>query len=819
MISNATMPIVKRQNIITALFDIRPVKDGKIDFVRILKLEWQVNLRKGGVVIRESRPTHKITPKRERRTESNIKPIIDLFPKREDVLRELERWEDVSPPNAGTLKGIPHRFHEKEFEDLLHQSSSESLPGRVVKITQGPSPLFPQKFFDSIQLFSQISRSFSILNRLPITSSYFVKGAAFILFLSTLLLSGTFLFREVRDTKENAMRQGLIAYEDLNHAKDALGEKNFTDAERYFSRSLENFKKVRFTIGGTANILFEISSFFPFDTPFSEANDLLETGEALARAGEAISAGIGEFKTVSLASLFLASERGTYPTDAFLKARSHFETGRNELKKVNESLAGLDPEDLPQEARGQAVRLKAVLPELEAGLETFLAYSDTFLAFLGHDNPRLYLLVFQNPSELRPTGGFIGSYGIVKIDRGVIREFSVDDVFNLDGQLYTMVVPPRPIQSISTAWSIHDANWFLDFPTSAKKISWFFEKAGGDTPDGVIAVNAYVLERLLGVTGPIELPGHNLTITQENAIDTLQEKIELTYDTDLNQPKSVLEELAPLLLGRLTAISSESPTHIGEVFLDALNRKDILLFSRDPRVQELILKEGWGGEVVSAPKDYMAVVHSNINGFKTDRVIDEELTLSVEIGTDGSVVNTLTIIREHRGGTLPFYNKVNKDYLRVYVPRGSELLGVSGHTVEEYKPPINYKERKFGLDQDLEEIEGTLRVDPESGTHIFEESGKTVFGNWVFVSPGESAVVTYRYKLPFQLKLGAKEESYSIYIQKQPGASPSVKLLVSLPSSLRMIWRYPERELTEAAGTLRLTKELHEDITAGFIIK
>ena len=44
-----------------------------------------------------------------------------------------------------------------------------------------------------------------------------------------------------------------------------------------------------------------------------------------------------------------------------------------------------------------------------------------------------------------------------------------------------------------------------------------------------------------------------------------------------------------------------------------------------------------------------------------------------------------------------------------------------------------------------------MRLDPVSGTRISEDAGKTVFGNWVYVSPGESVEVTYTYLLPFHV--------------------------------------------------------------------
>jgi len=102
---------------------------------------------------------------------------------------------------------------------------------------------------------------------------------------------------------------------------------------------------------------------------------------------------------------------------------------------------------------------------------------------------------------------------LLTIDQGAIKSLFVDGIFNVDGQLHEKIIPPRPIQKISTAWSMHDANWFADFPTSAQKIQWFYEKTGGPTTDGIISLTPTLIERLLGLTGPIPMPEHDVLLS------------------------------------------------------------------------------------------------------------------------------------------------------------------------------------------------------------------------------------------------------------------------------------------------------------------
>jgi hypothetical protein len=193
-------------------------------------------------------------------------------------------------------------------------------------------------------------------------------------------------------------------------------------------------------------------------------------------------------------------------------------------------------------------------------------------------------------------------------------------------------------------------------------------------------------------------------------------------------------------------------------------------------------------------------VNTNVNGYKTDGVIDETIEHKAIIEADGSVTDTLTITRAHNGGDSEhdWWNKVNADYMRVYVPKGSKLISVEGQTREtDNKPPLDYDALGFTRDADIAAEENTIQIDPESTTRIFEESGKTVFGNWVYVSPKEKVTIRYTYKLPFTLSGEGGQESalraYSLFIQKQSGSMGSqFTSQIVFPKSWDVLWSHPE---------------------------
>jgi hypothetical protein len=172
---------------------------------------------------------------------------------------------------------------------------------------------------------------------------------------------------------------------------------------------------------------------------------------------------------------------------------------------------------------------------------------------------------------------------------GRIRNFFVDGIFNPDGQLTDKIIPPKPIQKISAAWSLHDSNWFPHFPLSAQKAISFYEKTGGPTVDGVVTLTPTVMQKLMKVTGPIYMEEYDVELTSENFIKKIQYEVEEDYDKEDNRPKKILSDLAPIVLDRL--LSSGDPETISEtikILGEALNEKHILIYSSNEELQQII---------------------------------------------------------------------------------------------------------------------------------------------------------------------------------------------------------------------------------------
>lgn len=585
------------------------------------------------------------------------------------------------------------------------------------------------------------------------------------------VFSGIFLFRGLA-LEQYVLGVSTEGLDDAMFAVEKMKELDFLSSENYFNDAGKQFENLSTQFNDWAGILGGSYLSIPFISKISSGKSALEIAMNLSYAGKSMSASARLLLETGDAITSKNPEDTTFIV--FLEEFSkNIAEARLYLVEAQKQTENIQIDHLPEEKRELFLLLKSSLPEIISLTDHYVENMEAFSDMVGANGPRKYLFLFQNTHEVRATGGFIGSYGFLDVEKGHIRKFFVDDVFNPDGQLRVDTIPPEPIRKISAGWSLHDSNWFPHFPLSAEKAMYFYEKGGGPTVDGVIAITPKVLERLLQISGPIDIPEYEVTIDAENFMDLIQYEVEEGYDPKENRPKKILGELSSLLIEKLFLnVREEGVSAILSLMIHSLSEKHILLYSRNEKIQTLYESSGWSGDILETDYDYLNIIHSNINGFKTDKVIEEDVRHESKIMEDGSIQNTVSIHRKHNGGDTEYqwYNGVNADYLRVYVPKGSQLISVTGHTREAIRNPLDYKTLGFTSDETVSHIESTMIRD-DSGTQIFEESGKTVFGNWVYVSPKEEVTVTYTYILPFRVqeKSSQKIKSFSLLAQKQSG--------------------------------------------------
>ncbi len=471
------------------------------------------------------------------------------------------------------------------------------------------------------------------------------------------------------------------------------------------------------------------------------------------------------------------------------------------------SLSSVDSNALPENLRSVFESAKDYFYKFSDALnetgETLILLKNVF----GADEPKKYLLIFQNNNELRPTGGFMGSFAEIAVRGGEIVKtfFPAGGTYDLRGMLKVFVYPPEPLKLVNQRWEFQDANWFPDFPASAKKLIWFYENSGGPTVDGVIAVNASFVADLLKLLGSVEMPDYGKVLSSENFIDEVQKAVEIEYDRQENKPKKILVDFYPLFLEKLANYSKENFIEILKFFGNGIQKKNFQIYFNNEALEEKLLSYGFGGEIANTSGDYLHIVNTNIAGGKTDGLISEKAEFQTDILPDGRVVNTLTVTRRHNGVKRQGLGGVrNINFVRIYAPRGSHLISASGFNGPDdamFKKPYN----NLSIDKDLSSMEKFIKYDASSGTRISNEFGKTVFGNWIMVDPGKEATYTVVYEAPLVAKFTESKNfwTHTLFLQKQSGSNPiEFKHVINAPDYFKRFWSYPQ---VDGSGRYNLT--------------
>jgi hypothetical protein len=830
----------KRKNIIPQMFDVRLVdENGDFDLDKMTQGEKVVNVLPKESVIDSNRKIGELF--------SDIKnPQL--------VANELQKFQEFQEDDERNEVGIYQLgrrypsdevpfFYETESE--IDDSSVGSTFDPEINKNQVERVESPENYYfneyDYGEVYNQDNsliaekkeklREYYYINKIIqfkenlFTQDYFFMRKRFVFSFAAaacvifLIFSGVNFVKKGFQIKDLVLAKGKIAYIDLAQAKDEILSKNFQSSQLKFNEAYSRFDEISKDLNDWGGALVNVGRFIPYVSKISSGAALAQAGKDVSQIGVLVGqimATMDDLKN-PLSQTVNPSENPVSLLKLFQDTNNNVQKIQTLLADAQDNIGRVNIEDIPQEQRVQFVDLKNKIPETNKFLAEFASNGQIFTDVLGGNGPRKYLFLFQNNQEMRPTGGFIGTYGVLNIFNGRIDKFFIDGIFNPDGQLREKVVPPVPIQKISAAWSLHDSNWFPNFPTSAEKATWFYEKTGGPTVDGVITMTPIVMQKLLEITGPIDLPDYGVVVDKDNFVEKVQQEAEVDYDKELNQPKKILADLAPKILDRIfNAKNFSDIAKTMNIFVESLNEKQILIYSKNYDIEKELSNLGWSGEILNTQKDYLSVINTNINGYKTDGVIDEKIEHVSEIQEDGSVVDTVTVTRHHNGGETPYewWNKVNADYMRVYVPKGSRLVSVEGQTREFDSPPLDYDALGFKRDSQVRMEEDSIKIDEASGTRIYDDSEKTVFANWVYVSPQETTTVKYKYLLPFKVDLSDKNnpmDTFSLLVQKQSGSLGSQFISnISYPENFKVNWKYPDN-LTQDKNSLKIETDLKTD--------
>lgn len=535
-------------------------------------------------------------------------------------------------------------------------------------------------------------------------------------------------------------RLAKTAQAHLAQAQAAFAEQRFADSQASLQAARRDLQSARRSLNR-----FSAIGFVPFvHTQLTAGRNIIDGGglivEAaieLASIGQTVMTPFQDEQTVSLASLDV--EEKAQILEAIKAAEPQLIAVQTELDQARRHLSLLPDRGLIGPLASVQEEINDKLPLLDQLIDDALPLARIIPDLAGHPAAATYLFLLQNNSELRPTGGFIGTYGVIRVHDGEIISFTTDNTYNLDAAAGLAVTPPVPLQQYIKAdrWYLRDANWSPDFPTSAEKAIWFYQQEGGPVADfdGVIAITPTMIARLLAVTGPLVV--EDISFTEDNFEQELYYQVSrgfLRQGIPFPDRKDIIGELGTLLLTKLLSLPQERWPILGQALLDNLNQKQLLLYSRTEAAQGLIVTQGWGGAIDTPAGDYLAIIDANMASLKSDPQVKRTVHYSLD-ATGEQAAATAAIEYRHIG---QFDERTTRyrTYVRFYVPLASELVSVTGN-------------------------DGSVEAE--------EELGKTVFATFMSIEPGQTETLSLTYRLPATVTDAIAAGRYDLLVQKQPG--------------------------------------------------
>ncbi len=410
------------------------------------------------------------------------------------------------------------------------------------------------------------------------------------------------------------------------------------------------------------------------------------------------------------------------------------------------------------EAATQLQRYNKILPlvsEMEPHIDIFF----------GREGEKKYALFFANNMELRPGGGFIGSFAIVTVAPYEIRDIRVYDVYDADGQLTEHLAPPAPISKFleQPFWFVRDSAFTPDFVTNFGEAEKLLEKEIGEGNfAGGMLFTTTAVQNMLEASEGLYVPDYNETITKDNFYLKAQLYAEKDFFPGSIQKKRFLGSVMNQMLINLSQVSlPELMTQVEK----SLNEKQMVVYSRDRDMQQYLEKNYWSGRTLK-PKcnlpaaincilDFVFPVDANLGVNKANFFVSRPTKMQIAINAQGIIRNTVTFVYTNNSYDDIFPGGTYKNYMQLMTPPNSQIEQIT--------------------------VDDTQLTDYDETNFEYK-----VVGFLLTVPPQSSRVVSITYTLPTTIIGG--NGMYQLIFQKQIGsANDNLQLEFDLPENISMV--------------------------------
>lgn len=570
------------------------------------------------------------------------------------------------------------------------------------------------------------------------TGKFKFPKAALVTFIITLLLSYSILLPILK------LGWGVITFK----LEIAQASQNLIKGD--FDQALNNVSKAELGLDEAKIILESLESVRKiswFNNQFERIDKFAKLGSLSTSAARSSILGV-RFLYEGLKSV--TGENTAPAKDFFEKSQVELDGADKQFAQAQALISDKEfSNNLPKILQERIESLKLKLNEYANLSKNAQAASLILPQIIAINGTKSYLILLQNNNELRPSGGFIGSFAKVTFEGGKLKKLDVQDIYAIDGQLKFHVEPPKEIKSDlgQKDWYLRDSNWEADFPTSAKQAEWFFNKESGEQVAGVIALDVSAMENLLEVVGPLNLADYNEKISSQNLFEKAITHAEVSFFPGSQAKKNFLTALSNALLNKLFFVPQQNWPGIVSALGKSLEEKHLSIFFDDPKLFSYLVSRNWTGMLPrpADPKegeylDFLAPVEANLGANKANYYLKRSYNLETIIGKEGEIKHRFKINFTNTSPSDTWPAGKYKNRFRIYLPFGAKLV------------------RALWGEKDItKEIES------------FVDYGRSYFSMLLELSPKEVKGLVLDIEAPQKLTFVNSEAVYKLDVVKQAG--------------------------------------------------
>jgi len=442
--------------------------------------------------------------------------------------------------------------------------------------------------------------------------------------------------------------------------------------------------------------------------------------------------------------------------------------------------------------------VKELINKNEKTIDFISTTIDLFPEIAGFKSKKTYLILFQNNMELRAGGGFVGSYGLLTIDKGKIFDFSIYDVYDADGQLKVHVEPPFYIRRYlkNQHLFLRDSNYSVDFREVASMSAFMLNLEKNIKVDGVIGVDITFVKNILSALGTINVSDYNEKVNSENLFYLTESHAEKNFFPGSSQKKDFLKALFNSMVQNLTQKNNVPYFLLLEKIILSVEEKHLIFGFNNLAIQNVFTVNGWSSSLwdkrtISQNKinDHLGINESNFGANKVNYYVARSIDQKIEIDKKGKITEQL-LLSFNNTSEDKWPGGDYKTYIRLILPSNSEIEKIYiddklQKTRAAIKDSAVYEKPGFIESKELE-------LDEE------RKENKKIYGFFVNIPAGKMSKIKVNYVLNEKIDLAMPYINYDLRLYKQPGVENiPYNLLLTIPEDYKLINNDKEYKILE----------------------